>query len=131
MAAMKANDISELNLDIAKFKLLLKRQGSHPQVQTVSFDTIQSTNPEDPNCFSVFSPLVGVFYQSPSPDDPPFVTIGQAVKAGDTLCIIEAMKTMNEIKATQAGVLVEILGKNEQMVEHGQLLFRFKPGEFV
>ena len=72
----------------------------------------------------IVSPMVGVFYASPSPDDPPFVKVGQKVHKGDVLCIIEAMKLMNEIEAECDGVVKEILVKNEQMVEYGQRLIR-------
>ena len=71
----------------------------------------------------VKSPLVGTFYSSPSPDEPPFVLVGQEVREGDTLCIIEAMKVMNEIKAEKSGVIKEILAENGQPVEYGQPLF--------
>ncbi|HBD7045287.1 TPA: acetyl-CoA carboxylase biotin carboxyl carrier protein [Legionella pneumophila] len=69
------------------------------------------------------SPMVGTMYTAPSPDSPPFVTVGQSVKAGDTLCIIEAMKMFNEIEADRAGKIVEILVKNGDPVEYGQALF--------
>ena len=72
------------------------------------------------------SPLVGTFYHSPSPEEPAFVTIGDVVKKGQTLGIVEAMKLMNEIECECDGVVEAILIKNEQMVEYGQLLFRIK-----
>jgi acetyl-CoA carboxylase biotin carboxyl carrier protein len=71
----------------------------------------------------VKSPMVGTFYRSPSPGAKPFVEVGQAVKAGDTLCIIEAMKLLNEIEAEVAGEVREILVENGQPVEYGQPLF--------
>lgn len=69
------------------------------------------------------SPMVGTFYRAPSPSSPPFVEVGQTVKAGDTLCIIEAMKLMNEIEAEKSGVVKEILVENGQPVEYGEPLF--------
>jgi acetyl-CoA carboxylase biotin carboxyl carrier protein len=69
------------------------------------------------------APMVGTFYRSPSPDAKPFVEVGQAVKEGDTICIIEAMKLMNEIEADAAGVVKAILVENGQPVEYGQPLF--------
>lgn len=72
------------------------------------------------------SPMVGVFYAAPSPDEPPFVKVGQTVKAGQQLCIIEAMKIMNPIEASQDGVIEEILVKNGDVVQFGQALFRFR-----
>lgn len=72
----------------------------------------------------ITSPIVGTFYASSSPSKPPFVKINDKVKQGDTVCIIEAMKVMNEIKSKFDGEIVEILVSNEDMVEYGQPLFR-------
>jgi acetyl-CoA carboxylase biotin carboxyl carrier protein len=71
----------------------------------------------------VKAPMVGTFYRSPSPDAKPFVEVGQAVKKGDTVCIVEAMKLMNEIETDVAGVVKAILVENGQPVEYGQPLF--------
>ena len=71
----------------------------------------------------VTSPFVGTFYRSPSPDAPSFVDVGSVVRPGQTLCIIEAMKLMNEIEAEVSGTIKEILVKNAQPVEYGQPLF--------
>jgi acetyl-CoA carboxylase biotin carboxyl carrier protein len=71
----------------------------------------------------VKAPMVGTFYRSPSPDAKPFVEVGQAVKEGDTICIVEAMKLMNEIEADASGVVKAILVENGQPVEYGQPLF--------
>ena len=76
----------------------------------------------------VTSPFVGTFYGAPSPDLPAFVAVGASVKPGQTLCIIEAMKLMNEIEAEVAGTVTEVLVKNGQSVEFGQKLFRMKKG---
>ena len=70
------------------------------------------------------SPMVGVFYAAPSPDAEPFVTRGSKVKKGDTLCIIEAMKLMNEVIAERDGEIVEVLAESGELVEFGQTLFR-------
>jgi acetyl-CoA carboxylase biotin carboxyl carrier protein len=72
------------------------------------------------------SPIVGTFYRSPSPEAPPFVEVGSRVKKGDVLCIIEAMKLMNEIESDVDGVVAEIYPQNAQAVEYGQPLFAFK-----
>ena len=72
------------------------------------------------------SPMVGVFYAAPSPGEPTFVKIGQTVSAGETLGIIEAMKIMNPIEATQSGVIEEILVKNGEVIQFGQPLFRYR-----
>ena len=74
----------------------------------------------------VTSPFVGSFYSSPSPDAPPFVEIGSVVRPGQTLCIVEAMKLMNEIEAECAGTVVEAFAQNGKSVEYGQKLFRIK-----
>lgn len=74
----------------------------------------------------VTSPMVGTFYISPSPDKPHFVKVGDRVKAGSVLCIIEAMKLMNEIECEWNGEVIEILVKDGEMVEYGQPLFKIK-----
>jgi acetyl-CoA carboxylase biotin carboxyl carrier protein len=74
----------------------------------------------------VTSPFVGSFYRAPSPDVPPFVDIGSVVRSGQTLCIIEAMKLMNEIESECAGTVTEIFAQNGKSVEYGQKLFRIK-----
>jgi acetyl-CoA carboxylase biotin carboxyl carrier protein len=73
------------------------------------------------------SPMVGTFYRSPSPGAKSFVEVGQTVKAGQTLCIIEAMKMLNQIEADRAGVVVEVLADNEKPVEFDQPLFAIDP----
>ena len=79
--------------------------------------------PELPKGNIVKSPMVGTFYRSPSPGANPFIEVGQTVKPGDTLCIIEAMKLLNEIEAEVAGEVKEVLVENGQAVEDGQPLF--------
>jgi acetyl-CoA carboxylase biotin carboxyl carrier protein len=74
----------------------------------------------------VTSPFVGTFYRSPSPDAPSFVEVGSVVRAGQTLCIVEAMKLMNEIEAEFSGTVVEIFAQSGKAVEFGQKLFRIK-----
>jgi acetyl-CoA carboxylase biotin carboxyl carrier protein len=76
----------------------------------------------------VNSPFVGTFYRSPSPEAPSFVEVGQKVKKGQVLCIVEAMKLMNEIEAESDGTVVAILVENAQPVEYGQALFKLSPG---
>lgn len=71
----------------------------------------------------VTSPMVGTFYRTPSPDAKPFVEVGQTVNVGDTLCIIEAMKLLNEIEADKSGVIKAVLVENGQPVEYGESLF--------
>ena len=75
------------------------------------------------NQFEVLSPMVGTFYASPSPDEPPYVKVGDTVKQGDTLCIIEAMKMMNQIEADVNGVIKSIKAQNGDPIEYGQIIF--------
>ena len=75
----------------------------------------------------IVSPMVGTFYQAPSPESPPFITVGQEVQEDTVVCIIEAMKVMNEIKAETRGVIVEILAQNGKPVEFNKPLFAVRP----
>lgn len=75
----------------------------------------------------VTSPMVGTFYRSPAPDAPSYVEVGSSMAVGDTLCIIEAMKLMNELEAEVSGKVVEVCVDNAQPVEYGQVLFRIDP----
>jgi acetyl-CoA carboxylase biotin carboxyl carrier protein len=81
----------------------------------------------DPTLVAVKSPIVGTFYESPSPASPPFVKIGDKVQVGQVLCIIESMKLMNEIEAESAGTIVSKLVANAQPVEYGEALFTLRP----
>ena len=74
----------------------------------------------------ITSPMVGTFYSAPSPDDPPFVKVGDRVDENTVVCIIEAMKVMNEIKAETSGVIAEVLADNGKPVQFGQALFRLR-----
>ena len=74
----------------------------------------------------VESPMVGVFYAAPSPDSDPYVSVGSSVNKGDVLCLIEAMKLMNEVTAEKSGIITEVCVENGQVVEYGQPLFRIK-----
>lgn len=76
----------------------------------------------------VRSPMVGTFYASPAPDQPAYVSVGKVVKDGDVLCIIEAMKLMNEIKSELSGTVIEILVQNGQTVEYDQPILKIKKG---
>ncbi len=86
----------------------------------------QPTTETDENYKIVKSPMVGTFYLKPSPTEKPYVEVGQSVKKGETLCIIEAMKLMNEIESEYAGEIVEILVKDGETVEYGTELFKIK-----
>ena len=86
-------------------------------------ETTEKKDLENEKYHEVRSPMVGTFYRSPSPDSDPFIEIGNSVQKGDTLCIIEAMKLMNEIQADIGGKIVKILVENAQPVEYNQILF--------
>ncbi len=81
---------------------------------------------DDASIVHVTSPFVGTFYRSPSPDAPSFVEVGSAIREGQALCIVEAMKLMNEIEADHAGTILEILAENGKPVEFGQRLFKVR-----
>ena len=84
--------------------------------------------PDAGGSFTVRSPMVGVFYSAPGTDKEPYVSVGDAVHAGDVLCIIEAMKIMNEITAERDGVITEVCAEDKQIIEFGQPLFRIEAG---
>ncbi|MEW5701742.1 MAG: acetyl-CoA carboxylase biotin carboxyl carrier protein [Candidatus Zixiibacteriota bacterium] len=89
--------------------------------------TVEAPVPTPSHYLEIKSPMVGTFYRAPSPSSPPFVDVGQTIKPGDVLCIIEAMKLMNEIEAEQGGRIAKVLVENAQPVEFGQPLFLLDP----
>lgn len=97
-----------------------------PRPSIASRPTTPQT-PEKKSGHVISSPFVGTFYRNPAPDQPPFVEVGANVKKGQVLCIVEAMKLMNEIESEVAGRVAEILANNAQPVEFGQALFRIEP----
>jgi acetyl-CoA carboxylase biotin carboxyl carrier protein len=98
-----------------------------PRPSTPSRPTGSAAAPEKKGGHVISSPFVGTFYRNPAPDQPPFAEVGQVVKKGQVLCIVEAMKLMNEIESEVAGRVAEILANNAQPVEFGQALFRIEP----
>ncbi|MBX3283082.1 MAG: acetyl-CoA carboxylase biotin carboxyl carrier protein [Acidobacteria bacterium] len=102
-----------------------------PAVQAASTSPVASAAPEvpvdeDAGLFKITSPIVGTFYRSPGPDKPPFVSEGSSVSAESVVCIVEAMKLMNEIQAETSGTIVKVYVENGQPVEFGQPLFGVK-----
>ncbi len=97
--------------------------GMAPAPAAVAAAPAVAATPAEPEGHTVKSPMVGTFYRSASPGAKVFVEVGQSVSAGDTLCIIEAMKLLNEIEADQGGVIKAILIENGQPVEYGEPLF--------
>ncbi len=140
---MKANELVEVEIKHGDDKIFLKR--SQPQqvvnqvpvmrldagAVPVSSHSDQSSAPQpapgDENLTEIPSPIVGTFYATPSPDSEPYVEVGTVVNPQTVVCIIEAMKVLNEINAETGGTIVEVLVTNGQAVEYGQPLFKVKP----
>lgn len=100
---------------------------SAPRPEPPPSSTTAKGDTKKTSLISVRSPIVGTFYRAPAPDAPPYVEVGDVVKPGQVVCIVEAMKLMNEIEADAAGRIVEILVKNEEPVEYNQELFLIEP----
>lgn len=145
IALMRKNDLSVFKLEQEGFKITLKRgndfqpvivspQPTQPPVGPAPTPATPSDQPTGgggaslvpSNLREITSPMVGTFYSAPAPEAPSYVSVGQEVTEDTTVCIIEAMKVMNEIKAEQRGVVVEILAENGKPVQFGQALFRVK-----
>ena len=131
---LEKRNVSEFEFEDETVKVRLVRGGfavATPAIaaapMAVASQAAASAAPvEDGDVVFVTSPFVGTFYRSPSPDAPPFVEVGSAVREGQALCIVEAMKLMNEIEADGAGTIVEILVENGKPVEFGQRLFKVR-----
>jgi acetyl-CoA carboxylase biotin carboxyl carrier protein len=143
---MKKNSISEFELEKQDFKIKLKRGGNgvapsmayedgpvmqalvqQPMLLAGSNPGQQTSSPPVVPEQEIKSPMIGTFYRSPSPESPPYVGLGTEVSPDTVVCIIEAMKVMNEIKAEVAGVISQSLVENAKPVEFGQPLFKVKP----
>ncbi|BAU42617.1 acetyl-CoA carboxylase biotin carboxyl carrier protein [Leptolyngbya sp. O-77] len=152
LALLNQTDLAEFTLKSSDFELILRKQSkeSDRPVVVEPADTARFTpppvapvvpaappapaipSPPSPlateKLVEITSPIVGTFYSAPAPDEPPFVNVGDRIRNGQTVCIIEAMKIMNEIEAEVSGEIVEILVKNGDSVEFGQALMRVNPG---
>ncbi len=122
---MKELDLSGIEVTEGSSAVRLERTPSGGAVQTAPVSTPSETQNGD-DLTAVTSPMVGVFYAAPTEDAEPFVKAGDTVKRGDTLCIIEAMKLMNEITAEQDGVISQVCVSNGQVVEYGTVLFKME-----
>jgi acetyl-CoA carboxylase biotin carboxyl carrier protein len=101
-------------------------QVAAPQAKPAAVEAPKATSKAEdavPSGHKIHSPMVGTYYSASSPETPPFVTVGQTVAVGDTLCIVEAMKMFNEIESDKAGVVKAIMASNGDPVEYDQLLF--------
>ncbi|MCD8145026.1 MAG: acetyl-CoA carboxylase biotin carboxyl carrier protein [Oscillospiraceae bacterium] len=135
---MKDNELSALEVCDGDFSLKLERKHDVAAPAPINVATHVQTTPSGPVAevekppeegVPIKSPMVGVFYAAPDPGTEPYVSLGHHVKKGDVLCIVEAMKLMNEITAEQDGVINKISCTNGQTVEFGQELFRMKVAE--
>lgn len=133
---VESSDIEELEIEEEEFLIRITKRSAPVagSVQPVQHSLIPqpvaaATFPPDPASLpqasgaEITSPMVGTFYRSPSPDAPPFVKEGDTISTGQVLCIVEAMKLMNEIEAETSGKIVKILVENGQPVEFGQPMF--------
>ena len=143
---LRNTDISEIEIERSGTKVRLRKGGDvtfHPVMPRMEYppaSIVAPSAPEPerpaavpapamaaPDQLKVTSPIVGTFYRSSAPEKPPYVDIGDVVKKGQVLCIIEAMKLMNEIESEIAGKVVQVLVENGQPVEYGQALFVIEP----
>ncbi len=141
---MKDHNLAEITIKQGEEELCVKKQQPvQPQITAVPMyggpmPGAQSADPgkaaeaaqqgaSEEHITEIKSPLVGTFYAQPSPDTEPFVELGSRVEPETVVCIIEAMKVMNEIKAETSGVIVDVVAANGSAVEYGQVLFKVKP----
>lgn len=126
---IEKNDIKVIitkrgTVDKGEFKIPTEKIVEEIEIPNRNIEVSEEVLNED--VYIVKSPIVGTFYRSSSPDNPPFVNQGDRVETGQTLCIIEAMKIMNEIKSDVAGEIIEVLVDDEEIVEYGQPLMRIR-----
>lgn len=144
---MKKNSIAEFEMEKQDFKIRLKRgltgsvaanqademsplsiiSASHPQLPVGQQSGVTLPNPAASGDLEIKSPMIGTFYRAPSPEAGNYVEIGSEVNADTVVCIIEAMKVMNEIKSEVKGVITQVLVDNAKPVEFGQPLFKIRP----
>ncbi len=140
---MNENDLSELEVESGEFKVRLKKRGVAALPETMALPQAMLPAPAVASAASagstsaaasvgedlieITSPMVGTFYRAPAPDADPYVRPGDVVHEDSVVCIIEAMKVMNEIKAETEGVVVEVKADNGEAVEFGQVLFTVRP----
>ena len=124
------SSLLELHFESGDANIFMSRKGEAAQVGTGAHHTASPAkaihDDEDESVPYISSPIVGTFYSSPSPEEKPFVAVGDVIKAGQTVCILEAMKLMTEIKSDFDCTVEAILVSNAQKVEYGQPLFRIK-----
>ncbi len=144
------SNISELHIEEGEFKITIKQAQSAPETQVVTLQAApvqqipammpqavpQASIPAQPeqqaapaadNLITIKSPMIGTFYRSPSPDKPSFVNVGDEIKTGQVICIVEAMKLFNEIESEVSGKIVKVLADDASPVEYDQPLFLVEP----
>ena len=144
---MKDNDLVEVNIEHGEDKLRLRRAepaqapnltalplvgadanaGLQMRADPSCAPTQEDNKNQDDGLIEITSPLVGTFYEAPSPDSGPYVEANTQVDAQTVVCIVEAMKVLNEIKAEVSGTITEVLVSNGQAIEYGQALFKVRP----
>lgn len=130
---LKDTDIIELQVEKDGTKVKIRRQmmlsslEMHPKPSLTTIERTGETEEDTQRLVTITCPIVGTFYRASSPDAPPFVDAGAKVRKGQVICIIEAMKLMNEIESELDGVIVRALVENGQPVEYGEPLFLVEP----
>jgi acetyl-CoA carboxylase biotin carboxyl carrier protein len=149
IALMRKNDLSVFKMEKDGFKITLKRgQDFQPIIaastpvalpagvsaalpvapipEVAAAPAAPTSEPKSENLKEIVSPMVGTFYASPAPEAPAYVSAGSTITEGAVVCIIEAMKVMNEIKSEISGTIVEVVAENGKSVQYGQVLFRVR-----
>ena len=131
LAVLSEENVAEFEHESEGVRVRIVRGGyavtAVPLVMAAAVPLAASSEAATPSdVVDVTSPFVGTFYRSPTPDAPAFAEVGSVVRPGQTLCIIEAMKLMNEIEAEMSGTVIEVYAQNGKAVEFGQKLFRIK-----
>lgn len=137
IALMNENGLVEIEIEKEGMRIRLKKTGSTGEFLNtpvvIEREKIPQEKPPEPQSaissktVEIRAPMVGTFYRSPSPESPPYAEVGQIIEIGQVICIIEAMKLMNEIKAEIKGKIAEILVDNAEPVEFGQPMFLIEP----
>ncbi|MCT4631428.1 MAG: acetyl-CoA carboxylase biotin carboxyl carrier protein [Firmicutes bacterium] len=141
ISAVEKSSIQKLDLELDGARILMTKYSENVNNESISVVKTENVKKieskvdiediavgKSENDYFIESPIVGVFYSAPSPESDDFVKIGDSVSNGQIVCILEAMKMMNEIECEEAGEIVEVLVKNGEPVEYGQALFRVRRG---
>jgi acetyl-CoA carboxylase biotin carboxyl carrier protein len=149
IALMRKNDLSVFKMEKDGFKITLKRGSDFQPILAASTPVAlpagvsapiavapisegapapaaPTPEPKNANLKEITSPMVGTFYVSPSPEAPAYVSVGSSIVEGTVVCIVEAMKVMNEIKSEISGTIVEVVAENGKSVQYGQVLYRVR-----